>query len=204
MFDWITGVVERTGYIGIALLMLAENVFPPIPSEVIMPLAGFTAAQGQLNIFLVVLSGSIGSLAGAAGWYYVGRSLGGDRVKHWAARHGRWMTIHPRDVDRANDWFRRHGGAAVFFCRLIPAIRTLISIPAGVTRMPLLPFLLYSALGTVLWTALLAGAGYLLQSQYKAVSNWLNPVTSIVLGVILLIYIYRVATFQPEEQPKSG
>jgi membrane protein DedA with SNARE-associated domain len=183
----------------VALLVALENVFPPIPSEVIMPLAGFTAAQGRLNIVLVVVSGAFGSLAGALGWYYVGRSLGEDRVKRWAARHGRWMTMHPADVERANAWFQRHGRAAVFFCRLVPAIRTLISVPAGVASMPLLPFLAYSTVGTALWTALLAAAGYLLQSQYRSVADWLNPVTSGVLALMAAVYLYRVVTFKPQE-----
>jgi membrane protein DedA with SNARE-associated domain len=133
------------------------------------------------------------------GWYYVGRSLGEDRVKRWAARHGRWMTMHPADVERANAWFQRHGRAAVFFCRLVPAIRTLISVPAGVASMPLLPFLAYSTVGTALWTALLAAAGYLLQSQYRSVADWLNPVTSGVLALMAAVYLYRVVTFKPQE-----
>lgn len=143
MFDWITGVVEKTGYLGVALLMLAENIFPPIPSEMIMPLAGFTAAQGELNIILVVLAGSIGSLAGALTWYRVGAWMGSDRLKRWAAKHGRWLTLHPGGVDKTCDWFDRHGGRTVLVGRLIPTIRTLISVPAGIARMPLLPFLIF-------------------------------------------------------------
>lgn len=204
MFDWVTGIVEQTGYLGIALLMLAENIFPPIPSEVIMPLAGFTAAQGDLNIVLVVIAGSIGSLSGTLAWYYIGRRMGSDRLKRWAGRHGRWMTLHPSDVDKASNWFQRHGVVAVFIGRLIPTIRTLISVPAGIAHMPLLLFLIYSGMGTVLWTALLAGAGYLLQDQYQSIANWVNPVANIVFGLIVLIYLYRVVTFDRREEPKSG
>lgn len=156
MFDWITGLMERSGYLGVLPLMLAENVFPPIPSELIMPLAGFAAAGGKLTILFVVLAGTAGSLLGALAWYYVGRCLGADRLKRFTARHGRWLTLSPHEIDRAHAWFDRHGAKAVSLGRLIPAVRTLISVPAGVTRMPLARFLGRTVLGTALWTLLLA------------------------------------------------
>lgn len=204
MFDWITSTVQTTGYPGIALLMFVENVFPPIPSEIIMPLAGFTAAQGQVNIFLVILAGSIGSLAGALLWYYIGRWLGQERIKKRAAKHGRWFTLTPDEVDQAFEFFQRHEGKAVFFGRLMPTIRTLISVPAGIANMPLWSFLAYSAAGTALWTALLATAGYFLQSQYESVSNWLNPVSNVIIGFIVIFYIYRVVTFDAGKKAKSS
>ncbi len=196
MFDWITGVVERTGYLGVALLMLAENVFPPIPSELIMPLAGFTAARGSLDIVLVVVAGTAGSLLGAVLWYYVGKWIGAEHLKRWTAAHGRWFTISPDEVDQAANWFRRHGGKAVLIGRVVPAVRTLISVPAGVAGMPLAPFLIYSAIGTVTWSGLLAGAGYLLEGQYQAVAGYVNPISNVVVGLIALYYLYRVVTFK--------
>ena len=196
MFDWITGLVERTGYLGIALLMLAENVFPPIPSELIMPMAGFTAARGALNMVGVVVAGTVGSLAGVLLWYYIGRWIGLERLKRWAAKHGRWLTISPEEVDEAAAWFDRHCGKAVLIGRLIPAVRTLISVPAGVAGMGLTRFLTYSALGTGLWAALLATAGYLLEDQYQKVDDYLNPVSDVILGLIVLGYLYRVVTFR--------
>lgn len=165
MFDWITGLVGRTGYLGIFLLMLAENVFPPIPSELIMPLAGFSAARGELSIVLVVHAKTAGSLLGALACYYVGRWFGNARLKDLAARHGRWLTLSPEDVNAAEGWFRRHGAAAVFLGRLVPGVRTLISVPAGITGMALPRFLAWTAFGTALWTVLLAGAGYVLQTS---------------------------------------
>lgn len=198
MFDWIIGLIKATGYLGILLLMLAENVFPPIPSELIMPLAGFAAAQGKLNLMLVVLAGSAGSLLGAVFWYELGRRLGGDRLKRFAARHGRWLTLSPGEIDRAETWFRQHGKWAVLLGRLVPAVRTLVSVPAGITRMPLPAFLAWTALGTASWTALLAGAGYLLQSRYALVADYLNPASNVIVGLIVLWYAYRVATFQPD------
>ncbi len=203
MVDWITGLVERTGYLGVALLMFAENVFPPIPSELIMPLAGFTAARGDLHIGLVVLAGTAGTLAGALFWYAVARRLGCAALKRWAARHGRWLTLHPEDVDTAAAAFRRHCGKAVLLGRLIPAVRTLISVPAGVADMGLAAFLLYSTVGTALWSALLAGAGYLLEDQYQRVAGALDPLSNAVFGALVLWYLYRVATFGRERGKAS-
>lgn len=196
MFDWIRELVEAGGYLGIAALMFAENLFPPIPSELIMPLAGFTSSRGELNIVIAVLAGSAGSLAGAVFWYGVGCWVGADRLKRWAARHGRWLTLTPHDVDDACAWFNRHCGKAVFFGRLVPAVRTLISVPAGIAGMGLRRFLLYSTLGTLLWTTFLAGAGYLLGEQYHRVAEWTNPVSNFVIAVLVLWYLYRVATFR--------
>ena len=198
MFDWIVGWVENGGYLAIALLMLLENVFPPIPSELIMPLAGFAAASGKLNIFGVVAAGTAGSLAGAFFWFWVGRALGPERLKAFARRHGRWLTLHPGEIDRARAVFDRHRASALFFGRLIPTVRTLISVPAGVNRLPIAVFTFWSLLGTALWTALLAGAGYLLRSQYERVSEWLNPVSNVVLAALVLWYLYRVVRFRTE------
>jgi membrane protein DedA with SNARE-associated domain len=204
MFDWITGFVERSGYFGIALLMFLENVFPPIPSELIMPLAGFTAARGDLSLVGVILAGSVGSLAGALLWYGIGRWLGLERLKRFAARHGRWLTLSPGDIDKAQGFFQRHGGKAVLLGRLVPGVRTLISVPAGIVAMPLPAFLLWTGIGTVAWTALLAGAGYLLESQYARVEGWVSPVSNVIMGAIVLFYLYRVVTFRADAKPASG
>ena len=196
MFDWITGFIERTGYFGIALLMFAENVFPPIPSELIMPLAGFTTARGELSIVGAVLVGSAGSVLGSTLWYFAGYWLGGDRLKRIAARRGRWLTVTPDEIDKADAWFDRHGRKAVLIGRLVPAVRTLISVPAGISEMRLVPFLIYSGIGTLVWTTLLGGAGFLLESQYEQVAAWVDPLSNVVIGVLVLWYIYRVATFR--------
>jgi membrane protein DedA with SNARE-associated domain len=126
MFDWAVGLVEETGYIGIALLMLAENVFPPIPSELVMPIAGFITARGDLSAIGVVAAGTAGSLAGALLWYYVGRSVGCERIKGWAGRHGRWLTISPEEVDEA----------AALFTVIATAARR---CPSGASSLPCVP-----------------------------------------------------------------
>ena len=197
MFDLITSLIAQTGYVGIAFLMLAENVFPPIPSELIMPLAGFTAARGELSLVGVLIAGTLGSLVGALFWYEIGRRVGVERLRRWAGRHGRWFTMTPDEVDQAVAWFGQHGGLAVLVGRLIPAIRTLISVPAGLAGMKLPVFLAWTTVGTALWTALLAGLGYVLEGGYQQVADWVNPVTNIVTAMLVLGYLYRVATFRP-------
>jgi|SRR5262245_20555053 membrane protein DedA with SNARE-associated domain len=200
MFDWIVAVLDRAGYPGIALLMFLENVFPPIPSELIMPLVGFTAARGEFSLPLAVLSGSLGSLAGAFLWYLIGLRFGRARVERLAERHGRWLTLSAADIERASVWFKRYGGAAVFIGRMVPTIRTLISVPAGIHRMPVGQFLTFSAFGTLGWTGLLTAAGYVLEAQYHDVSTYLNPISTVVMVALLLWYLWRVATFRPEPQ----
>ena len=191
MFDWITGVIARLGYLGVAILTFLENIFPPIPSEVVIPLAGFVAAQGDLRIGLVIVTGTCGSLAGAGVWYAVGRRIGEKRVRAWVDRHGKWLTLSATDVDRAQLWFRRHGNTAVLLGRLMPGVRTFVSLPAGFSAMPIGPFLLYSALGTAMWTAALAYAGVLLQANFTAVGDYLNVVTSVLLGVLAIMLVRR-------------
>lgn len=196
MFDWISGVIEQMGYFGIAFLMFAENVFPPIPSELIMPLAGFNAARGDMNVFGVFIAGVVGTLAGAYLWYWIGYKVGSGRIRRLAAKYGRWLTVSPEEFDVAQEWFDRHGGMAVFFGRLLPTVRTFISVPAGMVPMNVLRFVVFTTAGTAFWTAFLTGAGYLLESQYERVQSWLNPVsTAVVLG-ILAWYLWRVATYR--------
>jgi membrane protein DedA with SNARE-associated domain len=199
VFDWIVSLIDKAGYVGIALLMLLENIFPPIPSEVIMPLAGFSAAKGTLSFAGVVISGTIGSLAGAYFWFLIGRWIGPNRLKRFAGRHGRWLTLHPDEVEQARAFFARYQIMALFLGRLIPAIRSLISVPAGVNCIPISTFLLWSSLGTALWTLLLTSAGYLLQSQYERVSEWLNPVSNVIFAGLAIWYAYRVIRFKAPE-----
>lgn len=194
MFDWITGLLEQLGLAAVAFLMLAENVFPPIPSEVIMPLAGFLAFEGKMNIVAAVAAGSFGSLLGTYLWYIAARRIGEARLRRLVARHGRWLTLSLDDLDRAGDWFRRHGRMAVLLGRLMPGIRTVISVPAGLTGMKHAPFLAYSLLGTAVWTAFLTGLGYALGSQYDKVADWLNPVTTAIIVGALALYVYRLIT----------
>jgi membrane protein DedA with SNARE-associated domain len=195
--SWIETIVQTTGVFGIALLMFLENVFPPIPSELIMPLAGYTAAKGEANIVLVILAGTAGSLAGALFWYGLGRLFDHERLKGFADRHGRIITMTRADLTKADDWFDRYGQYAVLFGRLIPTVRTLISIPAGLSEMPVGRFLVYSGIGTAIWTALLALFGYAVGSRYSELEGFIDPISYAVIALIIAIYVWRVATFKP-------
>ena len=192
MFDWLTGWIEGMGLPGVALLMFLENVFPPIPSELIMPMAGYLAADGRLPVVWVVAAGTLGSVAGAWGWYLLGRLWGRERFLAFIDRFGLWLTLSRADAETALDWFDRHGQKAVFFGRFVPGVRTLISVPAGLARMPTLPFLAITALGSFLWVLLLTAAGYLLQAEFHRVETIINPVSNAVIAGIVLIYLWRV------------
>jgi membrane protein DedA with SNARE-associated domain len=202
MYELVRGWMETAGYFGIALLMLAENIFPPIPSEIIMPLAGLQAAQGELNIVAVIVSGSLGAIVGTLLWYYLGVCFGLERLKWMAGRYGRWLTVTPKEIERANGWFQRHAGKSVFLGRLVPGVRTLISVPAGIAEMKLRRFLLYSTAGTTLWSGLLALAGYGLGQEYHSVIDWINPLSDVIIGGAIVLYVYRVVTYRPGREAK--
>jgi membrane protein DedA with SNARE-associated domain len=191
MFEWITSVITSSGYLGVAMLTFLENLFPPIPSELIIPLAGFVAATGTLRIGFVIVAATAGSLAGGWLWYEVGRRVGERRLRQWVDRHGRWLTLSSGDVDRAQQWFQRHGRAAVLMGRLVPGVRTFVSLPAGFARMPRAAFLLNSALGTAIWTGALAYAGVLLQANYEQVGQYVNMVTNALLGGFGALLLWR-------------
>lgn len=197
MFDWVVSTIDSWGYLGVFLLMVAEHLFPPIPSEVIMPLAGFLAAQGKLSLGLTILIGTLGSTLGTTAWYFIGMWIGEARIKRFAARHGRLMALSPSDIDTARSWFERHGAAAVFFGRMIPAIRTLISVPAGLARMPFGKFLIFTAAGSAIWTALLTFAGLLLHENYARVEGYVDPLSKLVIISVVVVYLYRVVTWKP-------
>lgn len=196
MTDWITRLIEQMGYAGIALLMFLENLFPPLPSEVIMPMAGFTAGKGELNIVGVLLAGTAGTLAGALFWYAVARRLGEERLRRWAERHGRWITLSPEEIERLDQWFERHSRWAVPVGHLVPGIRTLISIPAGIFGMGVARFVLLTLLGAGAWTTALGLAGYALGGSYEQVDRYLGPASTAIMAAIFLWYVYRVATFR--------
>jgi membrane protein DedA with SNARE-associated domain len=201
--DWILNWIESGGYLAVALLMLLENVFPPIPSEVVMPAAGIVAGQGNLSIGLVILMGTIGAVAGQLLWFWLGLRVGEEGLKSLARRHGRWLTVSPRDIDKADEWFDKHGGKAVLIGRMVPGVRTLISLPAGLSEMPLKKFLLFSTIGSGLWTAALGSLGYALGERSESVTHWIGPVSTTILVAMLAYYLYRVATFKKDRRARA-
>ncbi|WP_375263198.1 DedA family protein [Palleronia sp.] len=148
MFDWISGIIKQVGYPGIAFLMFAENVFSTIPSELIMPLTGFNAARGEMNVFGVFSAGVIGALAGAHLWYWIAYRVKARRIRRLAARYGRWLTVSPNEFDEAQACFDRHGGTAVLFARLLPTVHTFILVPAGLGPMNPVRFIIFTTAGT--------------------------------------------------------
>ncbi len=181
------------GYGAIFAAMFLENLFPPIPSEVIMPLGGFYVQQGKLALIPVVLAGLLGTVLGALPWYGIGRLVNEDRIEHWLDRHGRWIGISPQELRRSRAWFNRHGTALVFWGRLIPGIRTLISVPAGIEMMPMAPFLLWTTAGSLIWTLLLTLAGLALGEGYSRVELWIAPVTQVVKVLLVVAFLAAAA-----------
>ena len=203
MFDWVTSTLHTLGYPGIVGLMFLENVFPPIPSELIMPLAGFLTSQGRFSLIGVVLAGMLGSVLGALPLYGVGALVGEARVTAWVEQHGPWLAVSRRDIERAKGWLDRHGRTAVFLCRLVPGIRSRISIPAGFVRMPLTPFLGCTALGTGVWAALLAYAGRLLGERDTQVETYLGPGSYGVLGLLVAWWVVQIVKRRRAGSPRG-
>jgi membrane protein DedA with SNARE-associated domain len=192
MIDWVTGMVAAGGWPGVMLLMFLENLFPPIPSEVIMPLAGFAVARGQMSFVAALLAGVVGTVAGNAFWYELSRAIGSARIRPLFARYGRWFAVDDEDFDKAEAALRRHGPVALFFGRLLPGIRTVISIPAGLAHIPRHIFYTATAAGSLVWITLLTSAGYFLEDHYDQVEGWLEPLSYVVVAGILGAYAWHI------------
>ena len=185
MTQWVFAIVDRLGEIGIGLLIFLENVVPPVPSEVILPLAGFRARTGALNVWLAWPAATAGSVLGAIVLYGLGAWLGYDRLHALAGKRWFFLTSQ-KDLDRGQRIFGRHGGKVVLLGRCVPVIRSLVSIPAGIVRMPLPRFLLLTTIGSGVWNALFIGLGWYLGDNWNRVQTWLGPVTYVVLGLALV------------------
>ncbi|MCO5214991.1 MAG: DedA family protein [Thermomicrobiales bacterium] len=192
MSEWATRVMDALGYAGLAFLVALENVFPPIPSEVILPLAGFNSSRGSMNILLAIVFATVGSLIGAVILYYIGYVFGEERVRYIINRWGKWLGFKESDVDMADRWFDRHGGVAVMLCRVIPIVRSLISIPAGLRKMPLSTFMLFTTIGSLVWNSILVTAGYLLGDNWDHVEQYVGYLQYLVILVVLVIGVWWV------------
>ena len=194
MSDWVIRLIEQSGYLGVGFLMFLETIFPPIPSEVIMPVAGMAAAKGKLGFVPVVASGTAGAMLGNLVWYLAARALGIHRLKPLIDRYGRWLTLTWPEIVRAERWFAHHGTAFVFFGRLLPTVRSLVSVPAGLLRMRFRNFFIASLLGTAAWTTVLATAGYKLQENVEDVGTMIGPISNAILITLAAAYVYRLWT----------
>jgi len=189
---WVTDVVDALGYAGVAFLVALESVFPPIPSEIVLPLAGFVAGRGDASFLGMVAAATAGSVVGA--WILYGFSawIGPVRLRRFVVRRGRWFGVKEADLDRSEAWFDRRAGAAVLIGRCVPLIRSLVSIPAGFRRMPLLRFTLYTALGSAIWNTALIGAGALLGDRWEDVGDYVGLLQWVVIVTIVAGVSYFV------------
>jgi membrane protein DedA with SNARE-associated domain len=190
--EFIQSLILQLGYPGVAIIMFTENVFPPIPSELVMPFAGFLAGRGEMSFVGVWLAGVVGSVLGAVVLYYIGMWLGDAVVRGFLRRYGKWIGMSEGDYERALGFFERYGSAVVFFGRVIPIVRSIISLPAGANHMPLPRFLLFTALGSAIWSGALAYAGVVLGENWEQVLEFVDNyqmVTLIVIAVIALVVL---------------
>jgi membrane protein DedA with SNARE-associated domain len=191
--DWVFSIVDRLGAAGVGLLILLENVIPPIPSEVILPLAGFRARTGALNVVVVWPAATAGSVLGALLLYGLGAWLGYERL-HQLAGHRWFLFASQKDIERGDRVFDRHGGKMVLFARCVPFLRSVVSIPAGISGMPLTRFLVLTTIGSGVWNAAFLALGWLLGENWNRVEGWLGPVTYVVLGLLavgLIVLVVR-------------
>ena len=191
--DYISLAVEKNStlaYLTICLAMFLENIIPPIPSEIIMPLGGFFVSQQKLNFYFLVFWGLLGTILGSLPWYYLGRLVNEKRLSNFLDKKGKYLGISSNDLTKSKRWFERYGVSLVFWGRLVPGIRTLISVPAGIELMPLRKFLLWTTLGSLLWVALLTYAGYLFGEKYQIIETYLDQIKYVVKPVLILIFIF--------------
>lgn len=196
MTDFVVDIVERLGALGVGVLILLENLLPPIPSEVILPFAGFAAEQGKVNAVAAWVAATTGSLVGAWVLYGIGATVGEERIRELSRK--RWFIFFgEKDFDRGDRFFERHGGAVVFFGRFIPLVRSIVSVPAGLERMSLVRFSLFTAIGSGIWNAAFITAGWVLGDRYDQVERYVGPVSKAtvallaVAAVVLVLRKYR-------------
>ena len=199
MTELIINLIAWGGYLGIFLLMAAENVFPPIPSEVIMGLGGIAVAREQMAFVPLILWGTAGTVAGNYFWYEIGRRCGYRRLKPFVDRHGRWLTMDWHEVEKLKSYFDRWGGPTVLIFRFMPVGRTVISIPAGLMHMPFWRFVGYTAVGSIIWNVILVGVGFWLGATVEDIEHWVAPVIITIVVAIVAIYLWRVFTWKPQD-----
>ena len=197
--NWATDIVEQLGYIGVAMLVAIENLFPPIPSEVVLGLAGYTASRGDASVIGMVIAATVGSVVGALVLYGLSAAVGPVRLRAVVIRYGTWIGFGETDLDRAEAWFDRRSRSAVLLCRCVPLLRSLISIPAGFRRMPLGTFTLFTLIGSLIWNTILISAGYLLAEQWEKLLDYTEPFQTLVMiligvGVVALVVRKVVVT----------
>lgn len=189
--QWVQDVIESLGYLGVALLVIAENLFPPIPSEIVLPFAGFVARRGDGSVVVMVVASTIGSVVGALVLYAIAAAIGPERIHAFVVRFGKWFGVKESDMVRAEEWFDRRSNVAVLVGRCVPLIRSLVSIPAGFRRMRFSSFVVLTAIGSAVWNVALIGAGAALGDQWDRVGDYVG----IFQWIVILAIVAAAARF---------
>ena len=196
--EYISKAVDTNStfaYLTICLAIFLENIIPPIPSEIIMPLGGFFVYQQKLNFYTLVFSGLFGTIAGSMPWYYLGKLVNEKRLSNFLDNRGKYFGITSKDLAKSKLWFDKYGVSLVFWGRLVPGIRTLISVPAGMELMPLRKFLIWTTLGSLIWIVLLTYAGFVFGENYLIIETYLDQIKYIVKPILILVFVYFLIKF---------
>ena len=215
--NWVQDVINQFGYFGVALLVVIENVFPPIPSEIVLPFAGFVAQQGasavnatadaaqsDTTVIGMMIAATVGSVVGALILYFVSAAIGPERLRGFVERFGRWFGVKSSDLVRAEEWFDRRSVVAVLVGRCVPLIRSIVSIPAGFRRMKLTSFVVLTAIGSAVWNIALIGAGAVLGDQWERVGEYVGVFQWLVIAVVLVLLVRFVVSRLKKRRPQNG
>lgn len=196
MEELIISIMEQFGYFGVFFLIAIENIFPPIPSEVILLFGGFMTTFTKLHVIGVIIASTLGSLVGAIVLYYIGKILNKERLKRIVSgKIGKVLRLKPNDIEKADHWFDTKGNKAVFFCRFVPIVRSLISIPAGMSEMPMLKFLIYTIFGSLIWNSVLTIVGAKLGNNWESILGFFDEFSHIVLIILIILFGVFVGIF---------
>ena len=205
MQDLIIEIMNSFGYIGVFLLITIENVFPPIPSEVILLFGGFMTTYTSMNVIGVIIASTLGSVLGAIILYYIGKILNKERLKKIiTSKPGKLLRLKPEDIDKADEWFDTKGNKTVFFCRFIPVIRSLISIPAGMSEMPMKKFLIYTTLGSLIWNAALTIAGSIVGENWTSILEIMDNYSHIIVILLAIIFVIAIIIFYSKRRKSNA
>ena len=204
MQEMVIEIMNNFGYIGIFLLIAIENIFPPIPSEVILLFGGFMTTSTDMNVIGVIIASTLGSLVGAIALYYIGKILNKERLKKIiTSKYGKLLKLTPADIDKADNWFDTKGNKTVFFCRFIPLIRSLISIPAGMSEMPMKKFLIYTVAGSAIWNTALTIAGSIVGEKWEDILTIMDQYSHIIVIALAIIFIIAIVIFYSKRRKKT-
>ena len=196
MENFIIEIMNNFGYIGIGLLILIENIFPPIPSELILTFGGFMTIDTNMTIVGVIIASTIGSVLGAIILYYIGKILNKERlIKIVTSKYGKLLRVKPEDIESADKWFDEKGNKTVFFCRFIPVVRSLISIPAGMSEMPLLKFIIYTTFGSAIWNTVLVLVGAFAGDKKDLILTIIDDASYVIIALIVIVFLIFVYRF---------